>query len=93
AESVESFRKAVMLSGLGDESGVVTEPVGEGEFVTTVNTADPHYFYMYTALIPVLNFWFPLTAFEGLMLKTMNMAPSQLHPNGWAFIKAFEIAC
>ncbi|MCI70048.1 hypothetical protein A2U01_0091311, partial [Trifolium medium] len=26
AESVESFRKAVMLSGSGDEIGVVTEP-------------------------------------------------------------------
>ncbi|MCI19832.1 hypothetical protein A2U01_0040992, partial [Trifolium medium] len=64
AESVESFRKAVMLSGSGDESDVVTEPVSESEFVTTVNTAEPHYFYMYTALIPVLNLWFPLTAFE-----------------------------
>ncbi|MCI53733.1 hypothetical protein A2U01_0074980, partial [Trifolium medium] len=23
----------------------------------------------------------------------MNVAPSQLHPNSWAFIKAFEVMC
>ncbi|MCH79874.1 hypothetical protein A2U01_0000635 [Trifolium medium] len=92
-ESVECFRRAVMLSGSGDESGVITESVGAGELVTTVNTIEPHYFYMYTALISVLNLWFPFIAFEISMLKTLNVAPSKLHPNGWAFIKAFEIAC
>ncbi|GAU21490.1 hypothetical protein TSUD_242130 [Trifolium subterraneum] len=28
-----------------------------------------------------------------LMLKIMNIAPSQLHPNSWAFMKAFEVVC
>ncbi|MCH91519.1 hypothetical protein A2U01_0012446, partial [Trifolium medium] len=27
------------------------------------------------------------------VLKAMDVAPSQLHPNSWAFIKAFEIMC
>ncbi|MCH80224.1 hypothetical protein A2U01_0000989 [Trifolium medium] len=92
-EIVELFRKAINLSGSDDESGVITEPVGENEFVTTVNTQPPHYFYMYTNLIQALNIWFPFTPFEGLMLKTLNVAPNQLHPNGWAFINAFEVMC
>ncbi|MCI66542.1 hypothetical protein A2U01_0087800, partial [Trifolium medium] len=41
-EIVECFRKAVMLSGNDDESAFITEPVEEGEFVTRVNTSEPH---------------------------------------------------
>ncbi|MCH83583.1 hypothetical protein A2U01_0004409 [Trifolium medium] len=92
-EIVACFRGAIKLSGSNDESGIITDPVNEGKFVTTVNTTEPHYFYMYTNLVQVLNLWLPFTDFESLMLKTLNVAPSQLHPNGWAFIKAFEIVC
>ncbi|MCI38089.1 hypothetical protein A2U01_0059317, partial [Trifolium medium] len=46
-ESVACFRGAVKLSSSKDESGVITEPIAGGEFVTTVNTNEPHYFYMY----------------------------------------------
>ncbi|PNX80047.1 hypothetical protein L195_g036042 [Trifolium pratense] len=87
-EIVKCFREMVKLSGSGDKSGIITEP--EGEFVTTVNTNPPHYFYMYTSVIQLLNIWLPFTPFEVSMLRTLNVAPSQLHPNSWAFIKAFE---
>jgi len=40
-----------------------------------------------------LDITFPLSPFECRMLTTMNVAPSQLHPNSWAFLKAFPILC
>lgn len=35
----------------------------------------------------------PFTDFEFGLLKTLNIAPSPLYPNGWGFIKAFEMVC
>ncbi|GAU23796.1 hypothetical protein TSUD_27050 [Trifolium subterraneum] len=73
-----------------DEEEVVVDPVGEDELVTTVNMVEPHYFYMYGTVIQTFNLWFPLTQFEGDVLRVLNVAPVQLHPNTWGFIKAFE---
>jgi len=33
----------------------------------------------------------PFTAFERELLTEINIAPAQLHPNSWAFVRAFEI--
>ena len=35
----------------------------------------------------------PFTTFERELLTEVNVAPAQLHPNGWAFVKAFQILC
>jgi len=35
----------------------------------------------------------PFSGFERELLTEINVAPAQLHPNSWAFIKAFEILC
>jgi hypothetical protein len=91
--SVLNYRKKNDLSGSGEESDVITKCVGEAEFVTTVNINEPHYFYMYTSLIHQFNLVFPFTEFEGSMLRVLNVALIQLHPNSWAFIKAFELVC
>jgi len=36
---------------------------------------------------------FPLSAFECGLLFVLLVAPSQLHPNIWGFIKLFEVVC
>ncbi|MCH83918.1 hypothetical protein A2U01_0004747, partial [Trifolium medium] len=92
-DMVKSYRKAVKLSCSECEELIISEPVREGEFVTTVNTTPPDYFYIYTNVIQALNIWLPFTAFEVDMLRVLNVAPTQLHPNSWAFIKAFEVIC
>ena len=33
----------------------------------------------------------PLTGFERALLTEINVAPTQLHPNSWAFVRAFAI--
>jgi hypothetical protein len=35
----------------------------------------------------------PFTPFEMGVLKFLNVAPSQIRPNSWAFIRGFEILC
>ncbi|MCI79983.1 hypothetical protein A2U01_0101254, partial [Trifolium medium] len=54
-EFVTTFRKAVKLSRSKDENHIVIEPVSEGEFVTTINYAEPHFFYMYANVLQTLN--------------------------------------
>jgi hypothetical protein len=83
----------VILSGFGREEDVVIDLVGARELVTGVNTQAPHYFYMYASVIYNLNLWLPFTEFEMSSLSALNVAPSQLHPNSWAFVKAFELLC
>ncbi|GAU33359.1 hypothetical protein TSUD_364840 [Trifolium subterraneum] len=92
-EFVSTFRQAVQVSGEGGENRVVIDPVALGEFVTTINEQEPHYFYMYTHLLQTLHLWLPFNFFECQVLRVMNVAPCQLHPNSWAFLKAFQVAC
>lgn len=35
----------------------------------------------------------PFLYFQCFVLSTLNVAPTQLHPNSWAFIRAFEVLC
>jgi len=35
----------------------------------------------------------PFTPFECTLLTEVNVAPAQLHPNSWAFVRAFAILC
>jgi hypothetical protein len=93
AESVQGFRDDMMLSDSGREEDVVTEPVCNNELVTRVNTQTPHYFYMYTKVMENLNLSLPFIDFELAIMNVLNVAPTQLHPNGWAFVRAFELVC
>ena len=48
---------------------------------------------MYRYLFEVLGLIIPLNSFLCALLKHLNMAPSQLHPNSLAMVRAFEILC
>ncbi|QHN92394.1 uncharacterized protein DS421_17g583340 [Arachis hypogaea] len=48
------------------------------------------YFYCYSCLFTELGVRLPFTDFECGVLFWLNCAPSQLHPNSWGFVRAFE---
>ncbi|MCI48146.1 hypothetical protein A2U01_0069389, partial [Trifolium medium] len=48
---------------------------------------------MYSVFFDRLGIKLSLTAFECEVLRFLNVVPSQLHPNSWPFVRAFEIAC
>ncbi|GAU22858.1 hypothetical protein TSUD_282250 [Trifolium subterraneum] len=68
-EFVSTFRQAVQVSGEGGKNQVAIDHVAVGEFVTTVNEQEPHYFYVYTHVLQTLNLWLPFNSFECQILR------------------------
>ena len=51
------------------------------------------FFLLYYTVFKRIKLRLPLTDFERALLTEINVAPAQLHPNSWAFMKAFAILC
>ncbi|MED6217849.1 hypothetical protein PIB30_021326 [Stylosanthes scabra] len=49
------------------------------------------FFFVYTTMFLDVGISFPFTEFECGVLSQLKCAPSQIHPNAWAFIRGFEI--
>jgi len=41
--------------------------------------------YMYKMFFTRLRIWLPFIDFQNLLLAMLNVTPTQLHPNNWAF--------
>jgi len=67
--------------------------VGEPVCVDEVSDLEGPFYFVYSTLFRRLGFWLPFTPFERTLLTELNMAPTQLHPNSWAFARAFAILC
>ena len=50
-------------------------------------------FYMYMCHFSQLHVRLPLDDFTMGVLQALNVAPTQLHPNSWAYLQAFCILC
>lgn len=50
-------------------------------------------FIVYDCITSTMNYQPPFTCFQQTVLATLGLAPFQLHPNGWAFMRAFELVC
>ncbi|RDX96691.1 hypothetical protein CR513_20620, partial [Mucuna pruriens] len=71
---------------------VCVSPCRPGESVSTALPAEGKpYFYLYDTLHSKLGIKLPFSHFERAVLQVLNVAPTQLHPNGWAFVRAFEL--
>ncbi|KOM37614.1 hypothetical protein LR48_Vigan03g099600 [Vigna angularis] len=51
------------------------------------------FFYVYATMFKDLKVLLPFSDFQMGVMRTLNVAPTQLHPNGWAFIQAFSAIC
>ncbi|MED6176504.1 hypothetical protein PIB30_088830 [Stylosanthes scabra] len=49
------------------------------------------WFFMYICVLAKIGVRFSFTEFECAVLRQLNCAPSQIHPNFWGFIRAFEV--
>ncbi|RDX85844.1 hypothetical protein CR513_32905, partial [Mucuna pruriens] len=49
--------------------------------------------YMYETVLVDLGVTLPFDSFASGVLRILGLAPTQLHPNGWAAIQAFRVAC
>ena len=91
SESDEKFH----VFGREQDVYVKVLPCREGEPVCVNNRADPEepFFFMYATAFKRLKLRLPFRGFERALLNEVNVAPSQLHPNSWAFVQAFGILC
>ena len=55
--------------------------------------ATEKFFYMYMCHFSELHVRLPLDDFAMGILRALNVAPTQLHPNSWAYLQAFRILC
>ena len=55
--------------------------------------ATEKFFYMYMCHFSQLHVRLPLDDFTMGVLRALNVAPTQLHPNRWAYLQAFCILC
>lgn len=81
--ATEREEDVVLLSCDPDERACDQEMMGEG---------DESYF-VYTAFLEEFGVKIPFTPFEMDVLRLLNVAPTQIRPNSWAFIRAFEVLC
>ena len=49
--------------------------------------------YFYSPVFKDSGIRLPLTQFQESVLCVLNVAPTQLHPNGWSVVRGFEILC
>lgn len=92
---IDCLRSKLKISSTGHEEDVVVLSCDEGERVCDQEMAgelDQSYM-MYMVVLEEFGVKIPLTPFEMDVLKYLNVAPSQIHPNSWAFIRGFEIVC
>ena len=52
-----------------------------------------HCIPMYEVVFKEMGFRFPFTKFERGIIQWLDLAPSQLHPNAFPFMRAFELTC
>ena len=57
-----------------------------------VNYGEP-FFFLYATIFKRIKLRLPLTGFEWALLTEIKVAPAQLHPNDWAFVRALAILC
>ncbi|XP_052115726.1 uncharacterized protein LOC107481146 [Arachis duranensis] len=55
-----------------------------------VDEAAPHFFFMYECMITRLGVFLPFSDFEISVLHHCRVAPTQLHPNSWGFLKIYQ---
>jgi len=55
--------------------------------------ASSDFFYMYSCMFVKLHIRLPFDAFTMGILKLLNVAPTQLHPNSWGSLQAFRLLC
>jgi len=70
-------------------------PCKKGVPMCVDDQVDPNepFFFMYTTVFKWLKLRLLFTGFERALLNEVNVAPTQLHPNSWAFLRAFAILC
>jgi len=83
------------IFGRENDRGLKLVPCKEDKLVCCDESSDPDgpLCYFYTTVFKKVVLRLPLYNFEKELLIKINVAPAQLHPNSWAFVRGFSILC
>ncbi|MED6212971.1 hypothetical protein PIB30_088678 [Stylosanthes scabra] len=70
----------------------VTAPSSEDR-ACYVRPLDISCIFVYESIFTKIGVRVPFTEFQIEVLSEFKVAPSQIHPNSWGFIRAFEVVC
>ncbi|RHN55697.1 hypothetical protein MtrunA17_Chr5g0420781 [Medicago truncatula] len=92
---INLLRSKFNISSTGHEEDVVVLSCDADERVCDqeMGGEQDESFLMYMAVLEVFGVKIPFTYFEMDVPKFINVAPSQIRPNSWAFIRGYEILC
>jgi len=91
---VEFLNEVPVLKASAKESLLVFGPCSlEDRVYRERSSTEPPFFFMYSCLFADLHVSHPFDAFTAGVLKELNVAPTQLHPNSLASMQAFRIVC
>jgi len=90
----EFLDKVPVLRASTEESLLAFGPCSlEDRVCRERSSIEPPFFFMYSYLFSDLHVSLPFDAFMVGVLRTLNVAPSQLHPNTWVSMQAFRVVC
>ena len=87
--SVIVMRLQIFLSATGDEGLFECRPCGEEKRVFLVTNSRS--IFVYKTFFTHFHLQLSFIEFQCSVLARLNVTPTQLHPNNWAFVKAFEV--
>jgi len=83
------------IFGRENDRGLKLVPCREDEPICCDESLDPDgpFCYFYTTIFKKVLLRLPLYNLEKALITEINVAPAQLHPNSWAFVRGFSILC
>ena len=92
-ESVANFQRDHDLADEDTEDLLVFAPPSADEriFKGRSNDEDPHFFYVFPYFFSILGVRLPFSRFICDVLSAVNVAPTQLAPISWAFLRCVEV--
>ncbi|KAJ1440660.1 hypothetical protein SESBI_01726 [Sesbania bispinosa] len=86
--TIERFRKSTPVAYLKSDPLVILDPCQKEELICLSNPdqgSSIPFTYMYDTVFCKLHLLLPFSNFGKELLRSLNIPPSQLHPNNWAF--------
>lgn len=95
SNSLDKFLSKVAFIKLDCSSdALMTDIYGYTDRVCHGRENAPHdFFFVYNTFFAYLHITLPFDDFTMGVLRILNMAPTQLHPNSWAAFQAFRVLC
>lgn len=92
---VMAFHRKIGIFSTEHEEDVILKPCSKRDRVNMVVADDSliRYFYFHFPVICDLGVLINFTLFEVEFLTIVNVAPSEIMPNVWGIIRAFEMLC